>query len=481
MQPIPLFGTGINALSPYVTAQRRLNCFWDIRGDKDKSDAVLVGTFGLTLWVSLPTYPVRGWRVVGNLLYIIGGSVLYKLTNAGTLTAIGSVASNSSKVSMSDNGAQLVIVDGINLYCYTIVTGSYSQAALNAAGSFGQVTDGNFPNGATTITFIDGRFIVEAANTRQAYVSASYDGTLWTPLIFFTKENYSDNLLAVDVFNGIIILWGVTSMEFWQDAGGSPLPYARVQGATQQWGLAALWSRAKCDNTVIFLGKSPQGAVQVMMLDGYQPKRISTTDIEVLIEEFGVYSDAVAVAYSAHGHVMYQLTFPNAGRSIMYDATANTWQETQTGLALVGRHVADLGVTFGTLTYVSDYQNGNVYFFDDLAFTDNGVPIKRQVVSRHIRNGGNKFGLGDVFLDVQLGNSLQSGQGSDPQMSMEMSKDNGNTFGIPRLKSMGLVGQYRSPRVIWKRNGRAFDFVLRFTMTDPVEFIITGGAAAPKK
>ena len=114
---------------------------------------------------------------------------------------------------------------------------------------------------------------------------------------------------------------------------------------------------------------------------------------------------------------------------------------------------------------------------DDNNFTDNGVAIKRQVTSRHIRDGGNTLSISELFVDMETGVGTQSDPGSDPYVSLEVSKDGGRTFGAPRLKSIGKVGQYSSPRPYWKRLGRAKDFVFRFTVTDPVKFVITGGAA----
>jgi hypothetical protein len=297
-------------------------------------------------------------------------------------------------------------------------------------------------------------------------------------LIYFSKENYPDIGLAVSVFNSLVILWGDTSIEFWQDAGGSPLPYARVQGATQQWGLAAKWSRAAVNNSMIFLAKNPGGLYKVIKLDGYSPVPVSTPDIDAILNDLSVVSDAVALTYTVYGHALYQLTFPTANRSLLYDATTNIWSEAQTGLGLTGRHIGELGTTFNSQNYCSDASNGNIYQFYDLAYSDNGQPIKRQLTSKHIRNRGADLGVGQLYIEMETGVGLQSGQGSNPMMSLEVSKDGGHTFGLPRSKPIGLVGQYKTPRAKWNRCGMSRDFVFRFTVTDPVKFVVTGGMAA---
>jgi hypothetical protein len=99
------------------------------------------------------------------------------------------------------------------------------------------------------------------------------------------------------------------------------------------------------------------------------------------------------------------------------------------------------------------------------------------VVSRHIYEGGNTFGIDEVFLDMDTGQGIQSGEGSDPKLMMQVSKDGGRTWGNERMASLGRVGQYRGPRVVFRRLGSARDFVFKFTLTDPVPFIASSVSA----
>ena len=486
MKAISLFGESIAAYSNSVSRQRRLNCFYDVRKDGDKNQIVIRGTPGATLWVTVPTAPIRGWHVVNNVLYVVGGQALYSVSTAGALSYLGSVSSGTTTLcSIVDNGVQLLIVDGSYGWVYTLVTGSYFQSALNAAGSLGKITDANFTsvlNGAISAAFIDGYGVVARPNSRQAYVSELYDFTHWTNTsslpTYFTKENNSDQLAAVDVLNGTVVMWGTQTIEFWQDVGTYPGPFSRINGATQTWGLAAVYSRAFLNNTMIFLGQNPQGGVQVMMLSGYVPQRVSTSDIENLLSGFSTVSDALALTYIVDGHPMYQLTFPAAGRSFLFDSLTNIWYETQTGTALMARHFGNLGVAFNAQNYLSDATTGNLYLLSTLNYTDNGQPIKRVCASRHIHGDGNVLKISQLWLDLETGVGLQAGQGSNPKIMMRVSKDGGRTFPIERWGALGAVGQYLAPRAIWRRLGAARDFVFEFVMTDPVKFTIIKGAVS---
>ncbi len=466
MKSLPLFGSSIQSYSAIASSQRRLNCYYDPRPDGDRGPIVIRGTPGAAPWITLPSSPIRGWHVVNGVLYVVAYKTLYSVASSGVVTTRGALLTTSGRVEMEDNGVEVIIVDGVYGYIYTLATTTLAR-----------ITDLNFPNGATTVSFLNGRFQVENPGTRQYVVGQLYDGANWTPYTFATKENESSNLLATSVVNGNLILWGAASMEFWQDVGTTPLPYQRVNGATQSWGLAAVASRAMLLNTEIFLGLNPQGHIQIIKLDGYTPVPVSTSDIDYIINSFSVYADAVALTYVIEGHSMYQITFPTGNRSFLYDAKTDLWQEVQTGTALVARHFAQYGISFNGKNYVCDTTTGTIYESQQACYTDNGQTITRQLRSRHVRMDGNTFGISELYLDIETGVGLQSGQGSDPMMMIQVSKDGGRTFGPERQVSMGKVGQYQNPRLITRRWGMARDFVWQFTVTDPVKFVVVGGSA----
>ena len=267
-------------------------------------------------------------------------------------------------------------------------------------------------------------------------------------------------------------------MEFWQNTGGYPDPYSRIPGTTQDWGLAAVKSRATFNNTIAFLGKNNDGKVQVMTLNGYSPMRISNHDIENMIEGFPIITDAIAISYIFNGHVLYQLTFPTSNRSLLYDGTTGAWSEVQTGVDQYARHIANLGVVFNKNNYVSDTSTGTIYLVDPKSLTDNGVPIKREIRSRHIYNNGNDVELGQLQLDMDVGEAPELGQGSDPRIMLQVSRNGGKTYEAERWAPLGKAGEYFT-RIIWRRLGSAKDFVFKFVVTDPVPFVVIQGWAAP--
>ena len=501
MRTVPLFGTGIRAISDIVTRQRRVNCVYDLRKDQDRSAVVVLGTPGASVWTTVPASPIRGWHVIANTLYVCADTKLFAVTGAGVVTQVATGIAGSGNVSMADNSLQLMIVTGTAGYIYTL-----STATLAA------ITDIFFPPSATSVIFLNGRFVVNKGNTREFYVSGILDGFVWTYLgtapIFGTKENNSDLLVRVGNYNGTLLLWGQQSIEFWQDVGELSLPYQRINGATQSWGLAADLSSVELGNTQMFLGSAPDGGIAAIRLNGYVPEPVSDSDLNTLFSSFSRVDDAVAFTYTVYGHPIYQITFPTQNRSFAYDTVSGVWHEAQTGVAEIGRHFAQYGVTFNSKNYVTDTSTGKIYLLDKDVLTDDGALIKRQIVTRHIRNQGNEINIAELYLDFEtgvgvsgtapfdpLGDLLTEDEdilvtedgdplaveagvpttAANPQVSLRISRDGGRTFGNERWVPLGRLGQYYT-RVMLRRLGSARDFVVQITLTDSVKFVLASGS-----
>lgn len=457
MQPISIFGLGVSSKSPNVTAQQRVNFYLEIAQDGDKNTVTAYGTPGLLLLSSIAE-PSRGVYSLGEYVYTVNGSTLYQVDSAGTAAAKGTLVTASGRVDMADNGTQLMIVDGDYGYIYTFAT-----------GAFARITDADFP-GANHVTYNDGYFIVTKPDSGQFWISGSYDGITWDGLDFATAESNPDDLSRAIADHGELILLGDISSEVWVNTGSSDFPYSRISGSAIEWGLAARWSVAKFDNSLIWLAKNRMGEVQVVRLNGYTPQRVSTTDIETLINAYSTVSDATGFSYLHKGHPFYQLNFPTAGRSWLYDGLSNCWSELKSG---TGRHRAAIGTNYRLKTVVADYENGNLYTIDGDSYTDNGEEIVGELTTKHVFAGMERYTISQLQVDLESGVGLASGQGSEPRIMLQISKDGGHTWGAERWVSMGRIGEY-TKRAIWNRLGQARDWTFRLRVSDPVKRVVLG-------
>lgn len=378
-----------------------------------------------------------------------------------TLTTINPTDING-RVSMANNGTELCIVTGTYGYIYNPTLNSLTGiTALLPTG------------GADTVTFLDSYFIVNRANTAQFYISGQYDGLTWNALNFATAESNPDNLQAVIADKGYLALLGTSSIELWVNSGALAFPFERVNGAPSPSGLMARWSLSRCGDFLTGLFKNKHGALFIGQLQGYNVVQVSTPDIDYIINQYASPSDAVGFGYTLNGRIYYQITFQSEGKTWLYDVMSNAWSQLKSWN--MTRHFGDLCCAFGTKLIVSDYASGLLYYFSQQAYTDNGLPIERELTSGHLfTTGRNKVRVTRLRLDMEGGIGDTSIIGNDPKIMLSISRDGGHTYGQELWVSIGELGHYHR-RAEWRRLGWARDFVFKIRMTDPVKFLLMQG------
>jgi hypothetical protein len=472
MKILALFGSGTAGKSYVVTRQRRLNVYFETRRDGDKSKVAIFGTPGLVALFTTSTpagLPLRALQGTQSALYLVAYNQFQSVNSSGVALASGTLNTFSTQVSITYSPSQVVIVDGVSGYLFT-------------PGSSTFATIGGFTaTGARTVTFVGGFFVAEQPGTQNFWVSNAFDGSMWNALAFTAMSSTSDNILAVDNLSGNLVLFGQKAQEFWQNVGAFPQPFQAILSAANTWGLAAIFSRAHVlsandQDSIIFLGQSESGQVQLVQVTGFSPKVISDPDTESIWNGFTTTSDATAYSYQIDTHRFYQINFPTANRSWIYDGSTGILSEVQTGTSVIPtRHTGNIATYYSGQTLVADYATNQVYTLNPNVYTDNGVTIIRQIVTRHVLSNFNRIRISLLYLDMETGVGLQTGQGSNPQIMLEYSKDNGRTWSAQRWVSLGKVGTYLT-RVLWRRFGSTRDATFRITMSDPVKFVITEGA-----
>lgn len=528
MPIVPFFGVGQQGKSHTVTAQHHLNLYAEIAADK--SQIAFYGTPGTTLRKSFGDTPVRGWIAVGDLYYLVHRGTMYSVNNAGTSTSLGTLNTTTGRVDLSYSGSVILLVDGTNIYAYDLTYATFFQveqvstgtttstsagklvdsgasfdtdgtkagmmaynttdgttsiiSAVDSATTLSMVSDvftsgENYsigpsfvPDGANTCTWLGGQFIVDGGdNSDQFYTSP--DGVSWDALDFASAESNPDGLVRVFADNNEVTLAGENTIEYWGNSGGQDFQFSAIQGAAQEFGLAARWSLCKYNSGLAALMKPAMGQVQVMFISGYVPKPISTPEIDYLINNYSTVSDATFYAYMLGGHPMLQCNFPTAGKSWLYDASTGMWSPLEYGLS-GARHRGELQLDYLNKTIIADYSTGDIYNLLPDTYTDNGTAIAREIVSRHIFHGNQRIRIDGLYVDMEVGVGLASGQGVNPQVMLQISKTNGAAWGTELWKTIGAIGKYLN-RVTWRGLGSARDWLFKLRVTDPVKVVFTFG------
>lgn len=458
MAQVPLFGLGLSGKSKTVTAQRHLNLYAEIQKEGEKGQIAFYGTPGLDLFSSANgDTPIRGWMAAGDYIYYVHRGTFYRIDNAGTRTSLGTLNTVSGRVSLAFDGAVMLLVDGTNGYTFTV-----------SGATFAQVSDLDFPNGANTCDWLDGQFIVDDGTGSDVFY-ISPDGTSWDALDFATAESAPDGLVRVFVDHGQLLVFGERTLEPWGNLGGQDFPFAPIKGGISQFGLAARWSLTKYNDTVAFVGKNADGQVQVLRLDGNTPRPISNQEFDSIINGYATVSDATAFSYLLGGHPMLQVNFPTPQKSWLYDSTTGLWSPLEYGLS-GARHRGEMSVDFINDVRVADYSNGNIYTINPDTYTDNGTAIAREIITRHLYRGNERVTVDELYVDMEVGVGLATGQGVNPQVMLQVSKNNGKTWSSEMWKTIGAIGEYLT-RVVWRRLGIARDWTFKLRVTDPVKVV----------
>lgn len=453
-----------------ISAQRALNLYAEKQAPGAKAPITVHGDPGIATFATAGAGPIRSFHMLGGLLYAVSGPWLYSITNAPTpvATQLGGQVAGSGVVSMADNAEELMVVDGTTGFLYDTV------------GGFRLITDVDFES-ANTVAYHSGRFVTDRAGTDQIAVSDSLDGDSWGALAFASKEAKSDNLQAVLNVKEVLHLLGFSSSELWAYSGAANFPFQRLPGGTLDQGTVSPYANAQEDEALFLLGDD-RIAYRV---SGSQLSRVSTHAIEGTWQKYSEVDDCFGLAYSWRGHKFIVFTFPSEEVVLgetstwVFDISTGLWHEKLSydlnGTPL-GRWRVNCAIEAYGKVLVGDSRSGKIGYLDGDTRTEFGDPMYAVGTSAPLHANGKRLFTSKFELDIEAGVGLSSGQGSDPQIMLDISDDGGRTWGpLQPWSSMGALGAYKT-RVKWNRLGSTEPGgirVFRATISDPVKRTIT--------
>lgn len=469
MGRLPGFIGGAYTLqSVNIDCQRCVNLFPQITESQNQADGeigALLQAPGKRLLGTCGSGPIRSiYTASTGGMVIISGSEVYRVGYNWVFTKIGDLLTNSGRVSMVDNGTQLMIVDGANGYIISLVKATLTR-----------ITSDSFPGG-DKVVFNGSYFIVNNPGTNQFARSASWDGLTWDALDFISAEANPDAVVGVQDFKNTLAVLGAKTIEFFWNSGADTT-YSRIDGSLIEYGCGAPGTVTKFANTMLLVGGGDTGAGIVWQIDGYIPKRVSNHGVETAIKSYGDIWNATAYVYQHEGHAFYVLNFPTAKASWVYDISTGQWHE-RCYLGLDGNFERDRGecYAFGFGEHVvGDYQNANIYALDHNTFSDNGRPMKWLRRAPHLSANGHRVFYSKLQLMALVGQGLDGAvtYATDPTVELRYSDDFGNTWSTPKAKSLGKLGAYAT-RVIWRQLGQSRNRVFEVSGSDPVRIALIG-------
>lgn len=473
MQPFAGFvGPTYQSRSIVADCQRTMNLYPEVvESGTGKARIVFHRVPGLRAFSTLPTSPVRGIHESNGVVVVAAGNYLYRLLSSGSYSPIGEIAAGAGPVSIASNGEQFFICSEGHGYLF-------DGSTLTSAG----------PDSPGQVVFIDGYFVTFSEGTQTFWFSGLYDGSTWDGLDFGSAESDPDNLVALIADHREAWMFGSKSIEPFGNAGSASLVFERIQGASIEQGCGAKWSVAKLDNSLFWLGADDRGGRALWRANGYTPIRVSNHAVEYAWSKYPRVDDAVAFGFMEEGHAFYQITFPSAqereyphlsgtiGATWVYDCATQLWHQRgrwDPNLGEYRQHRALCHCHVWGKHLVGDYASGTIYEQTMDVHTDGSDALRWERTAPHLSANGDRVFFSRLQLDMETGQGLTSGQGSDPKVGMQFSDDGGRTWSNERTASSGRRGEYRK-RVEWNRLGSARDRVFRIYGSDPVPTTILG-------
>lgn len=459
-----LVGPSYRSLSRNVDPAECINWFVESVDDVNaRNPAVLYPTPGFTAFATVAPGPIRALfeNPDDGRVFCVSGYILYELDNAGTPTNRGTVAIDSNPATICSNGAaggQLFITSGGVGYNYDLGTDALSTV---------------LSSGATMGAYISNVFVSLNTATSTFRLSALNDGTSWPAAQFAQRSLAGDPWVSMAVMNSEIWLLGDTTSEVWSDQGLFPFPFAPIPGALFNQGCSAPYSVGVADSVLVWVNHSTQGDGMVLRSNGYNASRLSTHPVEVALQGYANLGDAQAFVYQENGHTFWVCNFEDGGRSWAWDTTTNLWHErgywNTTSSAWEALRVGTHAHGFTGVHLVGDRSAGVVYLQKASTATDvDAAGIRRLRVFRGLDAEQDYVFYSSLQLEMETGLGLVTGQGSDPQVMLQCSRDSGYTWTTERWVSAGKIGDYTA-RAQWLRLGRARNMVFRVVVSDPVE------------
>lgn len=490
---LPLVGGAYTARSTIANFQICENLFPEINPEESQPDVPVTHypREGKLLKGSPPAPgPGRGVFTLSNgALYSIVGSSIYRVTPDWAHKKVGDLTNLSTPVSMSDNGANAVIVDGTSKgYVVKMSDDTFTQL-IDPTGTF---------IGSRKVDFSDTFLAFSPPGTNDWMVSLS-NQVAFNAFAQASKDSKPDPIQTFGFNLRQMWLFGTESAEVWYLAGSTPFPYQEQPNIFIPYGCAAPYSLTQADVSLFWISQNQQGqAIALQSTSAYNAVAISTRALENEWSKYPTVADVIGGSFQQGGHTFVVFHFPTADKTWAYDLATKQWHRRtyidRNGVAHRESvsFYASVGASGGFPATIvgQDWSNGSLYALDPETYTDNGMPIVFRRTFPHVMKDMHEitdtafvadFETGDIpgtghvistgsAWSTAFSSAFRAPDGTweqgRPALFMRWSSDGGNSWGNYRAKNRVETGEYRS-MMRWRGLGMARDRVYELMWAYP--------------
>lgn len=452
-------------------SSRLINCYVESLGEGAKHQFGLYALNGLTSFSTLSgaSGGVDAMLAVGNELLVRAGRQVYSVSPIGVATLVGGLASDGlvtmARNRRAPNPQVMIVCDG---------QWSYYQGGTLTPGS-----DSDLPSPIYVVEH-NGRFVTISEDGQVNW--SDIDDTGFDGLNFVSAESSPDKGVALARRRNEVIAFGESSMEYFVDAGAD----GYVRQDNSQFGCYSAGSVAEITaliggqmlDSVCWAATDEKGKFSgVYLLNGYSASKISTYDIDRVIEADTNPTGIRSFAWTENGHSFYTITGSNY--SFTFDTVEQAWHERKS--ATYDYWTVSAHATFKGKTIFGSSLAGTLYESSTSAYDAAGTNVVMEVRLPVTHMWPYSFTLDHVLLDAVTGTGLNSSDThlSDPQVMFDWSTDGGRNFGTVTTRALG-ADQQVFKKLEWRALGRMPQqgCVLRFRVSAGVRRCMMGVAVS---
>ena len=415
------------------------------------------------------------WRK-GDVPYFVNGETLFSLNSDFTINTLGAIP-GTSRLSFSDNGKQLMVLDPDS--------GNGWIVDETSGTPFQQITDLDFTaNGKPQYVVFADSFFICSTDTNKFIKSNANDGLSWVATDFGSAEKDPDPIVAPIVFRGELFVTGSETIQSFNNnaaQAGASFPY-QASGLVLPKGCFAPFSLVSASNTFMWIGGGEDESPAIWAFTGNDAQKVSTTAIDSALQRFTdeEIKAAFAISYAQKG--AYFICWTVANKTFCYDTITSKWHTRSSAIKDIAGtvetqrwRVNSLVTAYGKVL-CGDSIDGRIGELDIDVFTEYGENIRRTVTTANLENQLEAYMIPEMEATVESGVALSydpvTQEGANPEMRLSWSDDGGKTYTQEISKTMGKIGEYMR-RVIWSRLGRASRFRLfKFEYSEPFKAVL---------
>lgn len=452
--------------TPGEGAGRLINCYAEKLLDGARASYARRPSPGLTAMAASAHSGMRGMHYHNGIIYIAQAERLSKVElvmGAFVVTDLGELP-GTARVTFARNNKSPVP----NILCVTeddvyVITAGSPPASLG---------DGDLPQ-PLTVCFLAGYFIF-AIRDGRVFFSGLNDITI-SALDFGKAESRPGGILGAYPYGELLLLCGPSFIEVWQNSGnatGSPFSRASVipRGIASTFAIAGF---EEGFSDVVFVADD-NGVY--LLSGGYTPTKISTPDLDRLIEKVTDKTLIDVTVSVTSGHNWVAVTGPDF--TWEYEVQTGLWHERKSYQTPNWRAVCSVQAFGGWV--VGDRHTGQVWKLDPSARREGIEPLVVNVMSQPASGFPNRIAIAHADFDFIVGQGLVAGEEpieTDPCVFISWSDDGGTSFGVPVKRLLGPLAE-RQSRVSVNRCGVATPYgrVWKLEISDPVYAALLSGS-----